>query len=400
MNKVIQHVFDDEKLAKKLELDKDMPLERLKRERSKEKITWLGGGSIRILSAQTGNRNVIKEALIGEGGQNIIEEEAPHIPDDVQAMIMRMLMGHKDNYLLKIGNAFNRNHYFKSHNSDKYNKLTIDYHQGIEEGRITEEMIEEVKDLPFFKELYECIFPEQSDLAAGGYRKLISDELLNNAFITEEQFIRDYCTKQIFDNNSKINRMIPEGRAKLGSDFAGGGNDRSAYVIRWVDIKVMMLLSTNRIGDTMQQVPIIEHYMEDFEIDEEDVALDYGGLGQGVGDRLTEKENAVQLIMFGQSAPELEKDKYKNMRAYMYYQFFLYLKNGGKIVMNDAFYELLVVNYKEDSEKKFQIQPKEELKKLMKELSMSVTSPDVADAGALTFADSSHIIGEEDFAVI
>ena len=64
-----------------------------------------------------------------------------------------------------------------------------------------------------------------------------------------------------------------------------------------------------------------------------------------------------------------------------------------------AWYELLSVNYKTDSERKFQIQPKIDLKKRMKELSLSVTSPDVADAAVLTFGEGATIT-EEDFEFI
>jgi hypothetical protein len=72
------------------------------------------------------------------------------------------------------------------------------------------------------------------------------------------------------------------------------------------------------------------------------------------------------------------------------------LKNGGKLVRDDSFYELLAVNYKADSERKFQIQPKDELKEVMKELGMQATSPDTGDALALTFADNSSTTDEDD----
>lgn len=402
MKKVIQHTFDNPRFYKKLEMDPDMPLEELRRSRSKENITWLGGGGVRVLSANTSNRNQIKEALIGEGGQNIIEEEAPHIPDDVHAMIMRMLMGHQDNFLLKIGNAFGRNHYFKSVHSDKYHKIIADYHVGIAEGRITMEQIDEVRDLPFFHELYDCIFPDEDDFIMGNYRKMISDELLENAFISEEEF-KAMCTVEI-TNKFGQKMMVPEGNPRLGSDIGGGG-DRSAHVIRWP--KVMKLLDVNKTKDTMQQVPIVENNLDTYNIEDADAAIDYGGLGQGAGDRLHELERYVNLVMFGASAPDIveadgknAKNKYKNMRAYMYYQFLKWLKEGGKIVKDDRFYEFGVINYKEDSERKFQIQPKEELKKLLKELNKQATSPDVPDASVLTFADNTEEIGEDDYGFI
>ncbi len=381
MERVIQHVFDSPNFYCKLELDKNMPLDRLKRERSKEKITWLGGGGIRVLSAQTGNRNVIKEALIGEGGQNLVLEEAPHISDATFAMVIRMLMGHKENFLVKIGNAFNRNHFFRSSMSEKYNKIVVDYHTGIQEGRVTEEQIDEVREFPFFGELYEVKFPDISGILPSGYKRLITDDLLKSAYISEEE-----------------GQKLIDGGPKLGADFAGGGSDRSAYVIRWP--KVMKLLSTNKIADTMQQVPIIEDIIEDQKVDDTEVSVDYGGLGQGIGDRLTEKECYVNCVRFGQSAPDDEKDKYKNMRSYMYYELFLWIKNGGKIIKNDGFNEVLMINYKVDSERKLQIESKKDMKKRIQEVGESYKSPDIPDAAALTFADNIEAIGEDEIDLI
>lgn len=381
MGKVIQHIFDHPRFYKAIEYDPDFPLDRLRRERSKEKIDWRGGGGIQIFTANAKNRNAIKDALTGKGAPNIVEDEASLIPDQIQAMVLRMLGGHADNFLLKIGNPFYRNQFLRSWESDKYLKIFIDYHQALAEGRVTEEFIEEMRKEPFFDVLYECKFPSADEFMTGGYRQLISRELLEKAFISYEEA-----------------KPLMVGQPKLGGDFAGAGRDRNAYVLRYP--KVMMLLSTNDIADTMQQVPIIEGYIEKYEIEDTDVAVDYGGLGQGIGDRLHEKDFLVNLVMFGSSAPELEKDKYKNMRAYMYYKLKQWLEEGGRIVRNDGFLELLSVNYKEDSERKFQIQPKEELKKIMKQMGIIATSPDVADGGVLTFADNTELIDEDDVELI
>lgn len=396
MGKCIKHLFDHPMLEEQIDLSGIKTVEMLKHSRSQEKVTWRDGGFIRALTASANNRKRVKEAVTGQGARNIVQDEASLIPDDLQAMIVRMLGGFSDSFLLKIGNPFYRNHFKKTWESDKYHKIFIDYKRGLAEGRLTEDFVEEMRPLPFFDVLYECKFPSSDEILAGGYRRLVPDELLESAFISEEEFQRDYCTVEIKDDDGNVIRKVPEGQPRLGGDFAGGGNDRSAYVVRWP--AVMKLVGTNKISDTMQQVPIVEDFADDYRVEDRDIGLDYGGLGQGVGDRLHEKDRFTNNIMFGQSAPD--KAKFKNMRAYMYYEFLLWLKNGGKIVRDDGFYELLVVNYKEDSEKKFQIQPKEELKKLMKELGLTVTSPDVADAGALTFADNTELVDEDDFEMV
>jgi hypothetical protein len=379
MDRVIQHAFDHEFFFKKLEVDPNFSLDRLRRERSKDRINWLGGGGIRTFTANSKNKQAVKEALTGFGSPNIVADESSLIPDEVNAMMLRMLGGHKDNFLLKIGNPFYRNHFMKTSQSSKYHNILIDYKQGIEEGRYTQDFIEEMRDQPFFDILYECVFPEQNKITPEGYRQLISDKLLQDSYITEEQ------AKDMF-----------HGELKLGADFAGSGNDKSAYVLR--SDKCMRILQTNDIKDTMQQIPIVEDYIEEFNLHESNVALDYGGLGQGIGDRLIEKGYEVNNVMFGQSSPET--DKYINMRAYMYYQLFLWLKNGGKIIIDDRWIELTTINYKEDSERRLKIQAKEDLKKLAKKMGINIGSPDIADAAALTFADNLEMITEEDFDIL
>lgn len=370
MGRVIQHTFDHPRFYKKLELDKNMPLDRLRRERSKDNITWAEGGGIRTFTANTRNRQAVTSALTGHGAPNIIEDEAALVPDDVQAMIMRMLGGHKDNFLLKIGNPFYRNHFYRSSLSGKYHHVFIDYKQALLEGRYDEEFIEEMREMMFFDILYECKFPPRDSYTSDGYRALISDELLEGAWITEEE--------------ARSEKMFEEQPVRMGIDIGGGG-DRTAYVLRWP--RVMKLVSTNTMADTMQQVPIVSEYIDTFGVEPEYVSLDYGGLGQGVSDRLLEMGVEINKVMFGESAPEDDRQKYQNMRAYMYYQFWQWLKNGGKIIKDDAFLELLSVNFRQNSERRFAIQPKEELKRVMHKMGINATSPDVADAAALTFVD-------------
>ena len=397
MSRVIQHSFDHPRFYKQLELDANMPLDRLRRERTKDNITWRRGGGVRTFTANISNRNAVFESLSGFGSPNIIEDESALINDEVQAMILRMLGGHKKNFLVKIGNPYHLNHFHRTWHSDRYHKLFIDYKQALKEGRYTTDFIEEMRNEPFFDILYANEFPDKENLTDGGYRQLITPELLKGAWISEAEY-QELCTKEIRDKENTLIRKVPEGLAKLGADFAGGGRDRNAYVVRWPG--VAKLLSTNQIADTMQQIPIIEGYIKEYKFEDREIGVDYGGLGQGIGDRLREKDRFVNCIMFGQSAPADEKSKYKNMRAYMYYQLFLWIRGGGKIVREDGFLELLYVNFKEDSSGKFKIQPKEDLKKLMKKRSLTATSPDIADAVALTFADNSTLIDEDDFDII
>lgn len=390
MGKAIQHIFDHPTLIEQIELAGLPKLEKLKHQKSQDRITWRDGGEIRSLTADARNRKRVKESLTGQGARNIIEDEASLIPDDLQAMVMRMLGGHKDSFLLKIGNPFYRNHFFRSSKNKQYHRIWIDWQQAVREGRYDISFIEEMRSEPFFDILYEVLFPPDDEVVTGGYRRLFTDQMIADAVISEEDY-QALCTVEL---ESGI--KVPDGERRMGDDFAGGGSDRSSYVFRTP--AAMKLLETNKIDDTMQQVPLVEKYTDDYEVMNQNTGIDYGGLGQGIGDRLYEKDRYVNKVMFGGKSSE--PSKYKNKRAEMYFRFHDWVKSGGKIVDAPEWQELAVVYYKTDSSGRFQIEPKEDLKKRLKELGLTVTSPDVPDSGALTFADNSEMLDDDDFEVV
>lgn len=391
MGKLIGHLFDHPILEAQIDPLGVPKLERLKHEKSRSRITWRDGGEVRTLTADARNRKRVKEVITGQGARNIIEDEAALIPDDLQAMVMRMLGGFKDGWLLKIGNPFYRNHFHRSSTNKRYHKIWIDYKQAIIEGRYSKDFIEEMRGEPFFDVLYEVMFPPDDQVVTGGYRRLFSDELISNAIISEHVYQTKYATKELKNEDGVI--QVPEGEAKLGGDIAGAGSDGSEYVMRWPS--VMRHEEGNKIDDVMQQVPVFVRLIGKYALHQQNAAVDYGGLGQGVGDRLHELDVYVNKVMFGGSSPEPKR--YKNNRAFIYFQFKRWLEDGGKIVDGDIVKQLPVVYYKSDSSSRFQIEPKEDLKKRLKELGLTVTSPDAADAAALTFADNTEMIDEEDF---
>lgn len=377
MGQVIERLFDNPYLLQQIDLDGIGRLERLKHERSKDKLTFIGGGEIRTLTADARNKARTKEVLIGQGAQNLVADEASLVHDELMAMMMRMLGDQPDNYLLKIGNPFLRNHFYRSWNNPNFHTLKIDYKIGLAEGRYSQEYIDEMRKEPFFDVLYECEFPERERFLAGGYQLLISEEELEEAFVTDDPALQ----------KERGYPPVPEikGDIWLGSDFAGGGNDSSAYVLRSENL--MWLHSKNDLENVIDQADIIVGIRNDHDLDTTRISTDKGGLGQGVGDYLKRELNFYcNNIMFGEAAQN--KLQFKNRRAEMYYRLAQWIKDGGKIIYDETFYELLVIAYKTDTERKFQIQPKEDLKKRMADAGIEASSPDVADASALTFPNA------------
>lgn len=362
MQHVVQHVFDSPLFWKQLIFDTS--LEKLKQERSRTRLTFKGGGEVRIFSADTRNRKQVTKSMTGFGAPNVIIDESSLVPDTFHGMIRRMVRGTSPNFILEIGNPFERHHFLRTWTGNRYHKIFIDHWVGLIEGRITEDDLREAQEDAFYDVLYECMFPEEDAFLDGGYQRLFPLAMLETSMV-------------------KPGTVEPEGRPRLGGDFAGGGVDLSAYMARWDNIQ--RLLETNTLEDTMQQVPIVKRLQEALSIDDRDLNLDYGGLGQGPVDRLKELGINANAVKFGGSSSDPKQ--YKNIRAEMYWQYRQWLMNGGKIESHDELKEQLhEILFKEDSAGKLQIEPKDKMKERLAAAGKRAKSPDLADSGALTFA--------------
>ena len=148
MRYYIEHLGDNPIFYTQLE--KDTKLERLRMEENKERIILRNGGGIFVISANASNSIKGFEAAMGSGAELVVIDEASLIPDEIEATIFRMIAGKKDGFYCKIGNPFYRNHFLKSWNDINYDKVFIDYEQGLNEGRYTREFIDEAKRKPHF----------------------------------------------------------------------------------------------------------------------------------------------------------------------------------------------------------------------------------------------------------
>jgi len=352
MNYVIQHCFDNPLFYSQLEISE--PLERLKRERSKERLTFKRGGEIFILSADVRNRQRVGESLMGFGAPNLVLDESSLIENDIYATAKRMIGGHKDNFLLEIGNPFRRNHFLKAWQSDNYNKIKIDYLQAIKEGRFSPEFIEEMRKEAFFKILYECEFPEIGEIDESGWSVLLTGKEIELAM---------------------TRNVEPSGKKRLGVDIGRGGN-YTVFVLRTDNYAE--ILEKNRDSDLMAQVGRIIRIIRDENVLAEDVFIDDVGVGGGIVDRLKEEGYRVRAVKEGEKAQNSEK--FVNVRAEAYWELRKWILEGGALEKNEDWYQLCEIRYKEDSSSRLKIESKEDLRK------RGVDSPDIADSLMLTFA--------------
>jgi len=71
-----------------------------------------------------------------------------------------------------------------------YHKIRIDYKQGLIEGRITQEFVDEMRQQPFFGVLYECITPKSDTTDERGWDSIINKKRYRERIHRASQWIR------------------------------------------------------------------------------------------------------------------------------------------------------------------------------------------------------------------
>lgn len=347
------------------QLEHTEPLDRLRMRRSKDILTYRVGGEVRVYSADATRVAETSKALMGFGSPNVIEDESALISDTLQATVMRMLGGTQDNFLMKIGNPFNRNHFLKTWENGRYHRVFIDYKRALAEGRYTEAYIAEMREEAMFDILYECKFPEEGLMDTSGWLPLITETELARAQINDE---------------------YPIGFRRLGADVAGGGRNFSVMVLR--SYNIMKKIYKKNESDTMMFASNILNYSVVQAVKPKDVFIDKVGVGKGAFDRLRQLRDDISGINGG-SEP-LDPTRFVNLRAEMYWRLREWILRGGKIVSDPDWVQLTKVKYRiGERTGKIQIMPKEQM------LKDGIDSPDVADAASLTFAVPDPITAEE-----
>ena len=353
MDYVIRHIFDNEYTKQRFIIPKGENSQNIQRYRNKKRINFNLGegkmGELFICSA--------KEAM-GFGAPNVIEDEAALVSDQDNAFVMRMLGDQPVNFLAKIGNPWESKHFKDSYKSSKYHKFIVDYKQGIKEGRITPEYIEEMRKQPFFDVLYEVKFPPEGTVDREGWRKLLLDEEIKSSM-----------GRKIESTGSKI----------MGVDIGGGG-DANAFIIRTENYAYIK--EVNHEPDIMATTGRIIDICREEHIFPEDVFVDAVGIGEGVWRRLEEQGFHVNPVKAGAKA--IDNTNFYNLRAEIYWALREWVLQGGVLQNDDRFYELSNIRYKEDSGRRVKIESKQDMRK------RGEASPNVADGLSLTFAPRTH----------
>jgi hypothetical protein len=362
MRYYIEHMADSPLFYTQLE--KNTKLDRLRMEENKERIVLRNGGGVAAFSVEAGNSTKGVEAVMGEGGRIVIQDESALIPDEHEATIYRMLAGKGENTCyIKIGNPFYNNHFKTSWYDLDYYKVFIDCYRALKEGRYNQSFLDKALKKPLADILYLCQFPDEDEMDAKGFRKL---------------FKSDEYGKMLLEEKPQLQPL----KKKLGVDIARGGN-WNAYVIR--DKQNAYILQKDKARDLMATVGNIIKVVKEEKIEWEDVFVDDTGMGGGVVDRLAELDHYVNACQEGSKATGNNKERFINAKAESNFAVRDWVMQKGGRIYGKEFDEVQEIKWKVTSQGdgKIRMESKEEMRK------RNIVSPDFWDALTLTFYDKS-----------
>lgn len=407
MDYIIDHIFDDPLFAEKLEYYNTK--EQLKRERSKTRITFRGGGEVRVYTGNAGNTQQVRKALLGFGAPNVVLDESAAIPDELYATVKRMVGGsegtEEGTFLLEIGNPSMRNHFYRTWFGERYMKIFVDIYMALDEGRFSPDFVEEMREEIGFEWMYECLFPDEEEVLANGYRRLLSDAVIEDSQADVEP---NWIYKVDGQGARVTNRWgfeVVDDDPLLGIDPAGGGKNKSKYVVRWPKHGFAKLVATSDSDDLEVLADIAEEQIKKHNITDYRTVPDAGGVGHGLHAILQARGYLIKPVLFGEKELKTKSGDtifkipraFLNMRAWMYWEARKWLKvDEGKILRDAGFQELKLINYRQNASLKLQIEPKDEMIKRKAAEGERVESPDTADAFVLTFVDTGTIVEEDD----
>ena len=355
MQYAIGHIFDSDYTRSRFVMGKDESEEKIRRYRNKDRINFrLDNGKLGELFITTA------AGALGFGAPNVIEDESGLIVTTDHALVMRMLGDQPENFLVEIGNPWPEEHFIKSFEDPLYHKLIIDYTQGVREGRLAPEYIDEMRKQPFFDVLYECKFPKEGIIDEKGWVPLFTKDEIDRAM---------------------IDSAMGFGINKLGIDVAGGGRNFSVIVQRRSNIAKVVHKTLD--ADTMNLGEAIIGLWKREKIINADIFIDKNGIGKGLYDLLNREITGIYGLNVGEKATsEIEEQRFTNMRAELAWKMREWILVGGKLERNEDWYQLTKLKYRvklEGRRGKMQLISKEDL------LKDGIQSPDVADALMMTF---------------
>ena len=345
-------------------LSREIALDKLKQERSRRHLSFSTGFEVRVFSADSRNKQVAGNAIMGFGAPFVVLDEAALVDDVIESKVFRMIAGFSTtkHLYLKVGNPFYRNHFLKSHNDPDFHVVRFDYLQGIKEGRFTYDIIEKAREKPGFGVLYEVRFPEAGAVDEKGWSALLTEEDIEDVMVEGGHGF---------------------GFLKIGVDPSGEGTNFNTIVARYRNYAKVLL--KERIMNQFLLTEKLVEFKDDIKRTEGMLPLGYFvdrvGIGEGYYQTMRVDIENVMGVNVGRKATN--ENDFVNIRAEAYWRLREAIKTKKvQLEKRDEWLQLAQIKYRtklEGKKGKIEIMGKEEM------LRNGIESPDVADALMLTY---------------
>lgn len=179
-------------------------------------------------------------------------------------------------------------------------------------------------------------------------------------------------------------KCLGTGPLIIGVDPARFGDDKTAIIRR--RNRAAYQLDTYAKRSTMEVAGIVHSIIKKEKPAQ--VAIDVGGLGAGVYDRLVELGHGKVVVPVNFGSAALDPERFINRRAEMWWTLRDWLAGDLPVMIPDAdelHADLCSPQYQYDSNQRRKLESKEQIRK------RGLRSPDAADALALTFAEPVRI---------
>jgi len=352
--------------------------DKLKKEASKNRVTFKNGCEYRIFTANLEGKSLMGFG-VGSSGGKIIKDEATLLSNEAQTKISRMVGDNpEETQEIELFNPWDReNKAFEHWNSPNWEKTHIGYKQAIEEGRVTKQFIDEQRSerTPLeFEVLYESIFPEQPEDSIFSLTEVQKAIDLKLDLQTEFNQLKEKHSQPFKYSEKKFNKIKEEYnkfQKIVSCDVADKGLDET--VMYWGFQKGNSFEIVDKYNEpkseNMQVARKIVNIAKDFGIENKPTKLKVDSVGVGVGvisrlKEIKEEENLnVEIIECHSGEKAIDKDRFLNKKAENYFRIKslisdeqLDIKDFGKLKN-----QLINIRWKTSSSDKSKIEdPKEE----------------------------------------
>jgi hypothetical protein len=298
-----------------------------------------------------------------------------------------------------------RNHFHRTWFGERYVKIYLNDEMALAEGRYTVDFLNEMKEEAGYDWMFRCLFPAAEEVLPNGYRRLVSDNYIDNAYIDSLPALTYKLDEYGNPKENKWGFKVIDDDARLGVDVSGSGSNETRLIVRLPRHNVSFVakvMKGNISDEDLEEVAdACEDVIKEWDISDYRTAIDAGGVGYGLPAIMRRRGYLVKAIQFGETKDETGKRKipktFLNQRAYMSWELRKWLRSdGGTLVRDAGFEEIKLIYYRSNQTGKTQIEPKQEMIKRNADNGKKVESPDTYDGLILTFVDTSAVVDEDD----